>query len=117
MSWPYFPLATSLRVAPIDLRMREVSISTEATIELNILRERCLAVAHVQACAIILLAAGRWPNIAKVMKSIGAIDIDPADVSPEHWRHSHSRLAAREAPRSYTRQRHDAWLMRRRTWP
>jgi hypothetical protein len=108
MSWPYFSLATSLRVTPIDCRKGEMSIGTGATIEPNILRERCLAVAHWQAGATVLLAAGGWPIIAK-------IDIDPADVSPNHWRPSPGRHAAREAPSSYIRQRHDAWLLRRRT--
>ncbi|TIO07758.1 MAG: DUF2840 domain-containing protein [Mesorhizobium sp.] len=111
ISWPRFSFTKSLRVAPIDCRKGEGSISAD------VLRERCLAVAHLQAGANVLLTAGGWPNVAMVMKSIEAIDIDTADVSPDHWRHCRSRRAAREALRSSTRQRHDAWRLRRRTGP
>ncbi|MDP3748832.1 MAG: DUF2840 domain-containing protein, partial [Phenylobacterium sp.] len=40
--------------------------------------------------------------------------VDPCEVAPDHWRHVHDRLAAREAPRPYTPERHRAWLLRRR---
>ena len=42
------------------------------------------------------------------------LGIDAADVSPDYWRHIHSRLVTREIPRPYTRQRHEAWVLRRR---
>jgi hypothetical protein len=79
--------------------------------------ERSSTVAYVRPGADILLAAIGWPNVEKVLKIIDAVEaigIDPIDVSPDYWRHAHSRLAAREAPRPYTRQRHQAWLLRRR---
>lgn len=82
--------------------------------------ERCATVAYVRPGADILLTAIGWPNVEKVLKiidAVEAIDIDPADASPDYWRHAHSRLAAREAPRPYTRQRHEAWLLRRRIEP
>lgn len=82
--------------------------------------ERCLTVAYVRPGADILLTAIGWPNVEKVLKIIDAVEavgIDPIDVSPDYWRHAHSRLAAREGPRPYTRQRHEAWLLRRRVEP
>lgn len=82
--------------------------------------ERCATVAYVRPGADILLTAIGWPNVEKVLKiidAVEAIDIDPADASPDYWRHAHSRLAAREALRPYTRQRHEAWLLRRRIEP
>ncbi|ARP64284.1 glycosidase [Mesorhizobium sp. WSM1497] len=82
--------------------------------------ERCSTVAYVRPGADILLTAIGWPDVEKVLKiidAIEAIDIDPADVSPDYWRHAQSRLAARETPRPYTRQRHEAWLLRRRVKP
>lgn len=82
--------------------------------------QRCSTVAYVRPGADILLTAIGWPNVEKVLKTIDAIEaigINPIDVSPDHWRHAHSRLAAREAPRPYTRQRHEAWLLRRRVEP
>lgn len=83
-------------------------------------RQRCSTVAYVRPGAEILLTAIGWPNVEKVLKIIDAIEaigIDPVDVSPDYWRHAHSRLAVRETPRPYTRQRHDAWLLRRRIEP
>ena len=41
-------------------------------------------------------------------------DSDPADACPDHWRHVQNRLASGDAPRPYTRERHRAWLLRRR---
>jgi hypothetical protein len=82
--------------------------------------ERCSTVAYVRPGAEILLAATAWPKVEQVLKTIDAIealDIDPADVAPDHWRHVHSRFAIGETPRPYTRQRHRAWLMRRRIEP
>jgi len=47
----------------------------------------------------------------------GAIDpiaIDPAAAAPDYCHHVHNRLSVNEAPRAYTRSRHQAWLHRRR---
>jgi hypothetical protein len=113
MSWPFFSFATSLRVTPIGFRMGQVSISIGATIERDILRDRCLTVVYVRSGVDILLSARGWPNVEKVMKIIEAIDI----VSPDYWRRAHGRRAAREAPSPDTRQRHGARLLRRRIEP
>lgn len=82
--------------------------------------KRCSTLAYVRPGADILLTATRWPNVEKVLKVIDqveALGIDAADVAPEYWRHVHSRLAIRDTPRPYTRQRHEAWLLRRRIEP
>ena len=68
----------------------------------------------------ILLKIEGWPRVERVLRIIDAIEalgIDPADVSPDHWRHVHNRLAAGHEPRAYTAQHHRAFLMRRRTAP
>ncbi|MER8766410.1 MULTISPECIES: DUF2840 domain-containing protein [unclassified Mesorhizobium] len=77
-------------------------------------------VAYVRPGADILLTVIGWPNVERMLQIIDAIEalgIDPVEVSPEYWRHVHSRFAARESPRAYTRQRHEAWLLRRRIEP
>jgi len=64
----------------------------------------------------LLLHVHGWPKVAQVFHLIDAIEasaIDPCEVAPDHWRHIHNRLAAREAPRCYSPARHDAWLRRR----
>ena len=63
-----------------------------------------------------LLRVSGWPKVQRVFEAIDAVDalnIDPADVAPDHWRHVHNRLAARETPRPYTPERHRAWLSRK----
>ena len=65
----------------------------------------------------ILLRISGWPKVERVLQAIDAIEqlgVDPADACPDHWRHIHNRLAARHAPRPYTREQHRAWLLRRR---
>jgi len=82
--------------------------------------KRYSTVAYVRPGADILLTAIGWPKVERVLQVIDAVEaisIDPIEVAPEYWRHVHSRLAARENPRSYTRQRHEAWLLRRRIEP
>ncbi|TIR52760.1 MAG: DUF2840 domain-containing protein [Mesorhizobium sp.] len=66
----------------------------------------------------ILLKAGSWPAVERVLKHIDAVEtlgIDPSDVDPDHWRHVHNRQRAGETPSAYTPARHEAWLKRRRT--
>lgn len=68
----------------------------------------------------ILLRITGWPKVETVLKAIDAIevlDIDPADVAPEHWRHVHNRLSVNEPFRAYTREQHCAWLRRREVTP
>ncbi len=82
--------------------------------------KRCSTLAYLRPGADILLTAKGWPNVEKVLQVIDkveALGIDAADVAPEYWRHVHSRLAIRDTPRPYTRQRHEAWLLRRRIEP
>ncbi|WP_027146314.1 DUF2840 domain-containing protein [Mesorhizobium sp. WSM3626] len=79
--------------------------------------KRCSTIAYVRPGADILLTAITWPKVERVLEIIDAVEalgIDAMDASPEYWRHVHSRLVARESPRPYTRQRHEAWLLRRR---
>jgi hypothetical protein len=93
--------------------------------EIHILRavapgEPYVAVSDVQPGADILLHARGWPKVERVLHAIDAVEalnIDPADVAPEHWRHVHNRLSVGEQPRSYTLSRHKAWLRRRRIHP
>lgn len=64
----------------------------------------------------VLLSVHGWPKVATVFRLIDAIEangIDPCDVAPDHWRHIHNRLAAREVPRDYSPERHHAWLQRK----
>lgn len=64
----------------------------------------------------ILLRIDSWPKVEQVLRHIDAIealDIDPADVAPDHWRHVHNRMNAGLSPRPYTVGRHQAWLKRR----
>lgn len=79
--------------------------------------ERCSTIPHVRPGAEILLRQSGWPKIERVLQAIDsvlALGIDPADAAPDHWRHVHNRLAAGFEPRPYSRQRHAAWLGRRR---
>lgn len=68
----------------------------------------------------ILLKMERWPKVERVLQVIGAIEaagIDPAEVSPHHWRHVHNRLTAGQEPRGYTVEQHRAILLRRSVEP
>ena len=68
----------------------------------------------------ILLKIDGWPKVERVLQIVDAIEaqgIDPAEVSPDHWRHVHHRLAAGHEPRAYTVTRHKAFLLRRRAEP
>ena len=64
-----------------------------------------------------LLRLSGWPKVERVLQLIDAVealDIDPAEVAPDYWHHAHNRLSVNEAPRTYTRSRHQVWLRRRR---
>jgi hypothetical protein len=66
----------------------------------------------------ILLRLDGWPKVERVLKvidGIEALDIDPAEIAPEHWRHINNRLTAGHEPRAYSRAQHSAWLLRRET--
>ncbi|GGA48793.1 DUF2840 domain-containing protein [Pelagibacterium lentulum] len=64
----------------------------------------------------ILLKIQSWQRVERVLShidSIEALDIDPTEVAPDHWRHVHSRVITGLEPRTYTFARHQAWLKRR----
>jgi hypothetical protein len=63
----------------------------------------------------ILLHVSGWPKVEQVLRAIDAVEaegVDPCAAAPDHWRHVHNRLAAGQAPRTYTMERHRAWLKR-----
>jgi hypothetical protein len=71
----------------------------------------------VKPGAEILLRATGWDKVQRVLRAIDAVEalgLAPQDICPDHWRHIHSRLAAGLRPRLYSRERHQAWLLRTR---
>lgn len=76
----------------------------------------CQTIPTVTPGGDILLRVDGWPKVERVLQLIDAIEairIDPAEVSPDYWRHVHNRLAVGETPRAYTAARHRAFLLRR----
>ena len=74
-------------------------------------------IGYVRPGGEILLRISGWPKVERVLQAIDAVEqlgIDPADACPDHWRHVQNRLASGDEPRPYTRERHRAWLLRRR---
>ncbi|RSU78994.1 glycosidase [Sphingomonas sp. S-NIH.Pt3_0716] len=64
----------------------------------------------------LLLSIQGWPKVQRVLQLIDAIEVaglDPCEVAPDHWRHTHNRLSAGEPVRAYTPERHRAWLRRK----
>lgn len=79
--------------------------------------EPCQTIPTVKPGGDVLLRVDGWPKVERMLQlidAIEAIDIDPAEVAPDHWRHVHNRLATGETPRAYTMQRHRAFLLARR---
>ena len=73
-------------------------------------------IGSVQPGGDILLRISGWPKVERVLRAIDAVEqlgIDPADASPDHWRHVHNRLSVGDAQRQYTHEQHRAWLLRR----
>ena len=82
--------------------------------------EQVVPVPQVDPGGDLLLSVHGWPKVAQVFRMIDAIEasgIDPCAVAPDHWRHIHNRLAARELPRGYSGERHRAWLARKALLP
>jgi hypothetical protein len=82
--------------------------------------QHCATVPYVRPGGDILLRLSGWPKVERVLQLIDAVEalgIDPADAAPDYWHHVHNRLSVNEAPRSYTKSRHQAWLHRRRIAP
>jgi Protein of unknown function (DUF2840) len=74
-------------------------------------------VPYVRPGGEILLRVAGWPKVQRVLQAIDAVEqigINPADASPDYWRHVHNRLAAAEAPRPYSREQHRAWTLRKK---
>ena len=68
----------------------------------------------------ILLRIDGWSKVQRALAAIDAVEalgLDPADASPDHWRHVHNRLSAGLEPSVYTPERHAAWIGRRRIGP
>ncbi len=82
--------------------------------------ERFQTLPFVRPGGDILLKMEGWPKVERVLQVIDAIEaigIDPAEVSPHHWRHVHNRLTAGQEPRAYTVEQHRAILLRRSVEP
>jgi hypothetical protein len=82
--------------------------------------QRCATVPYVRPGGDILLRLSGWPKVERVLHLIDAIEtlgIDPADAAHDYWHHVHNRLSVNEAPRTYTKSRHQAWLHRQRIVP
>ena len=82
--------------------------------------QRCATVPYVRPGGDILLRLSGWSKVERVLQiadTVEALGIDPADAAPDYWHHVHNRLSVNEAPRAYTRSRHQAWLRRRRIAP
>jgi hypothetical protein len=65
----------------------------------------------------IFLRLSGWPKVERVLQAIDTVEqlgVDPVDACPDHWRQLHNRVASGEPPRTYTADRHRAWLLRRR---
>ena len=68
----------------------------------------------------ILLRIDGWPKVQQalaVIDAVEALSVDPADASPDYWRHVHNRLSAGQEATPYTPERHAAWIGRRRIAP
>ena len=72
---------------------------------------------YVRPSGEILLRVSGWARVERVLQAIDAVEqlsIDAADACPDHWRHVHNRIAAGEKPRPYSREQHQAWLLRKK---
>lgn len=75
------------------------------------------SVPYVRPGGEILLRVSGWPRVERVLQAIDTVErigVDAADACPDHWRHVHNRLAAGETPRPYSREKHRAWLLRKK---
>lgn len=65
----------------------------------------------------ILLRISGWPKVEQVLAAVDqveALGLQAEDACPGHWQHVGNRIAAGKPARSYTTDRHRAWLLRRR---
>jgi hypothetical protein len=80
----------------------------------------CATVPYVRPGGDILLRISGWAKVQQVLQMVDTVEglgVDPVDAAPDYWRHVHNRLSAGDAPRWYTRSRHQAWLQRQRIEP
>lgn len=76
----------------------------------------CSTVPGVTPGGEILLRLASWSKVVQVLRLVDGIEaagVDPADAAPDYWAHVQNRIAAGQAPRAYTAERHHAWLLRR----
>lgn len=77
--------------------------------------EGCSTVPGVAPGGELLVRQSGWANVKRALETIDAVEalgLDPAAAAPDYWRHVHSRLVARQAPRAYSLARHRAWCLR-----
>jgi hypothetical protein len=80
----------------------------------------CSTAPGVTSGAEILLRLSGWPRVQRALETIDAVealDIDPADGTPDYWRHLGQRLSVGEAARSCTLERHAVRLAHRELAP
>ena len=74
-------------------------------------------VAYRRLAEVYLFVGEDLKLVDRMVDAIESTGINPAEVSPHHWRHVHNRLTAGQEPRSYTVEQHRAILLRRRVEP
>jgi hypothetical protein len=98
----------------------EVAVSRIDILRAVATGQRCSTVPYVKPGGEILLRLSSWPKVERVLQLIDVVEalgIDAADAAPDYWHHVHNRLSVNEAPRAYTKSRHQAWLHRRKVAP
>jgi hypothetical protein len=71
----------------------------------------------VRPGAQVLAALHGWTRVQRALAVIDAAEASGVPghrIAPDYWRHVHNRLSAGLVPHAYDRQRHRAWLLRRR---
>src|SRR3954463_23944 len=74
--------------------------------------QRCTTVPYVRPGGESLLRLSGWPKVERVLQLIDAVEalgVNAPDAAPDYWHHAHNRLYVGEAPRPYTRSRHQIW--------
>lgn len=70
----------------------------------------------VRPGAEILLSASSWRRVERALRAVDDVEaagVEGPDAALDHWRHVHNRIAAGQAPRPYSLERHRAWLLRK----
>lgn len=74
----------------------------------------------VRPGAVVLACLSGWTRVQRALVAIDAAEasgVAAHRVAPDYWRHLHNRLSASLPPHAYDRERHRAWLLRRRLAP